>query len=351
MRTGGGGKHPANMKELAAALGLSRATVSYVLNGRWRRNGISAATARRVKDYVRETAFVPSTHALTLKGKVRKDVAVLLPPSLYERNQDPFFQLLAGLGERGLSYVIVPFFRGRHGEALQTLKTFRVRHVVGMGNQIFFGDPLLWPKLFANMPEARWYFFDFPFEQIDVAGFVTPRTFCAGFDRDESLRVAVRHIVRCGYRRLVLRENMAGSEPMLRATCRGLGRRLDFCFVETPPPGDPAFERGQRFAERVLDLDLPRGDTAVLINNDRFAGGVVQGLLDRGKRVPDDLGVIGTAGVAESAYYPIPLTTITVPHARMLAALMGWLGGKGRGKQVVKLRPAVREGGTIRRLM
>ena len=57
-------KHFATMEEFAAELGLSRSTVSYILNGQWKSRHISEKTADKVIAYAKKVNFTPSLFGL-----------------------------------------------------------------------------------------------------------------------------------------------------------------------------------------------------------------------------------------------------------------------------------------------
>jgi len=56
--------------------------------------------------------------------------------------------------------------------------------------------------------------------------------------------------------------------------------------------------------------DLPGDASALFVANDQMALGALHALADAGRRVPDDVAVIGFDDVAEAAHYRPPLTTV-----------------------------------------
>jgi DNA-binding LacI/PurR family transcriptional regulator len=50
--------------------------------------------------------------------------------------------------------------------------------------------------------------------------------------------------------------------------------------------------------------------TAVFAANDHLALGILRALQERGRRVPEDISVVGFDDVPEAAYYIPPLTTV-----------------------------------------
>ena len=57
--------------------------------------------------------------------------------------------------------------------------------------------------------------------------------------------------------------------------------------------------------------------TAVFSGNDQMALGLIRGLLERGRRVPDDVSLVGFDDVAEARFYSPPLTTVRQDFARV----------------------------------
>jgi DNA-binding LacI/PurR family transcriptional regulator len=71
--------------------------------------------------------------------------------------------------------------------------------------------------------------------------------------------------------------------------------------------GDWSARRGYEAGGRLArDADV----TAVFAANDQTALGVIRGLHDAGRRVPDDVSVVGFDDTPESGYFLPPLTTI-----------------------------------------
>jgi DNA-binding LacI/PurR family transcriptional regulator len=53
--------------------------------------------------------------------------------------------------------------------------------------------------------------------------------------------------------------------------------------------------------------------TAVFVANDQMALGVLRALGEHGRRVPEDISVVGFDDIPESAYFAPPLTTVRQP--------------------------------------
>ena len=96
----------ANMEEFAAELGLSRSTVSYILNGQWQARHISPKTAKKVLAFAEKVNFTPSLFGRALKGKICTDAAILIPSRMYEHHRNTFFTLLGQLELLNFSYLV-----------------------------------------------------------------------------------------------------------------------------------------------------------------------------------------------------------------------------------------------------
>lgn len=74
-----------------------------------------------------------------------------------------------------------------------------------------------------------------------------------------------------------------------------------------PVPGDWGSGSGYVAGMRICEMT---DATAVFVANDQMAIGVLRALHERGRRVPQDISVVGFDDVPEAAYLIPPLTTI-----------------------------------------
>ena len=68
-------KNLKKITEVADHFGLSRSTVSYILNDKWKQRRINEATAEKVWNYVRAIGFKPNMMSLALRGRPIKEIA------------------------------------------------------------------------------------------------------------------------------------------------------------------------------------------------------------------------------------------------------------------------------------
>lgn len=137
-----------------------------------------------------------------------------------------------------------------------------------------------------------------------------------GSDQREVGRLATRHLLELGHRRIATvtgpstrhaaRSRLTGYRQALQAA----GVELDRELIEM---SDWTAEGGDRATRRLLETD--RRLTAVVVQNDLMAIGVLHALHDLGVAVPDEVAVVGCDDLPVTAYTTPPLTTIHLPFA------------------------------------
>ena len=127
-------------------------------------------------------------------------------------------------------------------------------------------------------------------------------------DQLEGARMATRHLLDLGHRTV---HHVAGPRPgsTPRPAC-GAGPMPSGRTPRRrgrPVAGDWSARRGYDAGTRLArDADV----TAVFAANDQTALGVIRGLHDAGRRVPEDVSVVGFDDTPESGYFLPPLTTV-----------------------------------------
>ena len=157
-------------------------------------------------------------------------------------------------------------------------------------------------------------------------------------DTTEATAHAVEHLHALGHRRLVY---LAGPEGYsndvrragFRRACAGLGIDAD----ELGP-----FHARVSVGALAADLVLAASATGVVAYNDEIAVGVMNRLVDRGLRVPEDISVVGFDDTQLAELVTPRLTTVRIPAAAAGVAaadmlLAGVSGRNGTRPAVVRL--------------
>jgi DNA-binding LacI/PurR family transcriptional regulator len=127
-------------------------------------------------------------------------------------------------------------------------------------------------------------------------------------DQAGGSRAAVRHLLGLGHRTVW---HLAGPEESFAAQRRAAAWRATLTEAgRVPPPlvrGDWSAESGYRAGLRLADEP---DCTAVFAANDQMALGLLRALQERGRKVPQDVSVIGFDDIPESGSFLPPLTTV-----------------------------------------
>jgi DNA-binding LacI/PurR family transcriptional regulator len=143
---------------------------------------------------------------------------------------------------------------------------------------------------------------------VTVQGVVAGQPLSAGIDQNAGALLAVGHLLDLGHRHVA---HVSGPGDWVEAEQRRAGwRQAHELRGLLPGPeleGDWSPASGHRAG--LLIADDP-DVTAVFAANDSMALGLLHALHERGRRVPEDVSVVGYDDVPEAAYYWPGLTTV-----------------------------------------
>ena len=144
---------------------------------------------------------------------------------------------------------------------------------------------------------------------VTVLGDTTSAAYTASLDNTGGARSAVRHLLDLGHETVT---HVAGPAGFGDAEARVHGWRAELEAAGRPVP--PLRWRGDWSAQSgyLAGLELAEDPdvTAVFVSNDQMALGVVRALVEAGRRVPEDVSVVGFDDLPEAAYFTPPLTTV-----------------------------------------
>jgi DNA-binding LacI/PurR family transcriptional regulator len=283
--------------DVAREAGLSRATVSYVLNDTPGQK-IPEATRRRVLEAAARLGYAPSAAARALRSGRSDIVLCLLPDWPIGPSVGSFLEhLSAALAAAGLTFVAHPRARVAR-PVLDVWRSITPAAVVALED---FADDEP-----AAMRAAG--------TQVSVALLGRSRQGAGDFGVPQQRvgRLQVEHLAATGHRHLGYAypddpRVQAFAEPRLdgvRHACADL--RLPEPVVRTVPL-DPAAAAEAVRAWRAADPAV----TAVCAYNDDLALAVLAGLRACGLSAPGDLAVIGVDDVPTAVLADPPLTTVT----------------------------------------
>ncbi|GAB3572974.1 LacI family DNA-binding transcriptional regulator [Leifsonia lichenia] len=137
-------------------------------------------------------------------------------------------------------------------------------------------------------------------------------------DQIAGARLAVRHLLDLGHRRIA---HLAGPPEWAEAAARQRGFTAELAAVGldgiVTAPGDWTSASGARIGAALLAGEGGRDVTAVFSSNDQMALGLLHALRTVGRRVPEDVSVVGFDDIPEAAYFAPPLTTVRQDFAEL----------------------------------
>lgn len=326
----------ATMEEFASELGLSRSTVSYILNGQWKSRHISEKTAAKVMDYARKVNFTPSLFGRALKGKICTDAAILIPPRMYEHHRNTFFTLLTQLEQQKLSYLVLPLHSLEDNRlTIRQLQTFRVSKVIIFAATLSPDELCWWEKNMRNMPKINWFFYDHRLEHGLNQDFFPINVSAVGFDRVSAFKMLIRHTASKGYRKLCYHAPFYTDEETITVARQ---ENIELISIES---GDSL----EKFADHIQNILTVQSGTAVCIPDDLQSIRLIKLFRERNLNIPDDAGMISWDGLPVSNYFSPVLETLEIPHNEMYCAADRFLIGNGGGFEEVT--PKIRRGETL----
>jgi DNA-binding LacI/PurR family transcriptional regulator len=290
------------LEQVALAAGVSRATVSRVVNGSLT---VAPESREAVMRAVQRLGYVPNPAARSLVTQRADSFALVVPePATRVFSDDAFFPgIIRGVGEEleeaDKQLVLMLATSARSHERVE--RYVQGRNVDGVMFASMHGaDPLpeslvrmRVPVIASGRPLGST---GVPYVDVDHAG---------------GVRGAVSYLLDSGRTRVA---TIAGPQDMVAGLERLSGYRAALRRARRRPlvaVGDFTRESGVA-AMRDLLAEEPNLD-AVFVASDLMADGALRTLRQAGRRVPDDVAVIGFDDVEIARYTEPPLTTVRQP--------------------------------------
>jgi DNA-binding LacI/PurR family transcriptional regulator len=296
------------LEEVAARAGVGRGTVSRVINGSPQVSDQAKAAVQRA---VAELGYVPNRAARTLAGSRTDAIALVIPEPEAKLFAEPYFSdiilgVSAELADTDMQLLLTLARTAKERQRLaQYLTAHRVDGVLLVS--VHEDDPL--PDLLQeiDMPAV-------------LNGRRTDSETLSYVDSDNvgGARSAVAHLIGSGRRAVA---TITGRLDMYVARCRLDGYRRAFEAAGLAPDDSLVAradftEQGGRDAMRALLARRPDVD-AVFAASDVMASGALQVLREAGRRVPNDVALIGFEDSAIARHTDPPLTSVRQPTEEM----------------------------------
>jgi LacI family transcriptional regulator len=292
-----------DLQQLAAHLGLSKTTVSFVLNDTPQARQLSAETRRRVLEAAKTLNYRPSYYARNLRKGSSESVGVIVPEM-----SEGYFTLVMGGAEEYLIEKRYLYFTACHYWRPELMQEYP-RMLQDRGVEGFL-------VLNTNVE------FDTHLPTVAVSGHKTgPNVTNVTLDHALSAQLAIRHLYELGHRRIAF---MKGQQFSVDSIFRwnGIVDAARQFGVKVLPELTIELQANSWSPELGYEpvkafLTRKREFTAIFCFNDTAAIGAIRALAESGLRIPEDVSVIGFDDILSAAYQRPSLTTIRQPLRAM----------------------------------
>jgi DNA-binding LacI/PurR family transcriptional regulator len=345
---------PATITQVADAAGVSRWVAGHVLNQGTGNSRVGPETANRIRDAAKRLNYHANHAAMLLRGK-RSQMFGVLVASAGDPLRSFLVQYLDAEAVKVGCHTLIGNTIGNPtvgpDQFDYLVKEFSRRRVDGVLCAVhhwFEGDRR---ELVARHPNTIFY------EDSTV-----PDAPCVVVDRQQAVRLAVRHLVERGRRRIGLAvmslsrpnhlERLEGYKSELQANGLAMDERLIF-------NGETTGQIFARWNEETARWDFPiesmdavidrlvrdNGADAIVAHDDFWAAALIKRLRGRGISVPQHVAVVGYLNHYLADWTDPALTTVDLCHetaARRMIELMERIitdGPLPEAERLVKIQP------------
>lgn len=293
------------VREVAAAAGVSRQTVSRVLNDH---PSIRPETRERVLAAMADLNFRPNRAARMLTTARSRTIGVLASSASSLFGPASSIDAVEQAARDAGYFVTVA-----HAASLDPADLGAA--VDHLGAQSVEGVIVIAPQRAVQEAMAA---FSLSVPSVTLHGAGVAGDDGVFVDQLEGARLATRHLIERGHTRIA---HLSGPGDWSEARARRDGFLAELAAAGLDPvlsrEGDWTAASGAAIGAELL---ADPGLTAVFSSNDQMALGLLHAARERGRRVPEDLAVVGFDDIPEASRFSTPLTTIRQPMGRLGAA-------------------------------
>ncbi|MFB8388167.1 LacI family DNA-binding transcriptional regulator [Microbacterium sp. NPDC055910] len=308
------------IEEVAAAAGVSRSTVSRVVNGS---TAVSPEALDAVTRAIAELNYVPNRAARSLASRQTHAVALIVPEDTTRFFGDPFFAaIVSGINARlSRSDFVLNLFIASDDPGDKTTSYVRSGAVDGAIIVSHHTSDTFIDRIASAVPVV---YGGRPARERD-------RDYYVDVDNTSGARIATEHLIDAGRRRIATitgPRTMPAGIDRLDGFLAALARRgLDPVAVED---GNFTADGGAAAMRRILSAGS--APDAVFIASDLMARGALSVLGAAGLRVPEDIAIVGFDDSPVATSVVPQLTTMRQPSfaqgEQMAGILLDLLAGR-----------------------
>lgn len=294
--------------DVALRAGVSRTTVSYVLN-KVDTASISEETRLRVLAAAESLGYVPNAAARMLAGQPSKLLGLIYPRRHPHLSSHLFLLpmidgLLAAVEEHEMRLLIDSFDDTKENAFLDLA---RAKQIDGL---ILIDTPLN-ERAVQHVAQN-----DFP---VVTLGYCHPKLNSVDADNHAGVQQAIKHLLEAGHQRIACITNSPSTVENPNIRLQGYRTALEQAGVAIDPTliveGLYTPESGYQAMHQLLQVSAK--PTAVFVASDVVAFGAMRAIQESGLSIPHDMAVVGFDDVPLAKFANPPLTTVHMPAVEM----------------------------------
>ncbi|MEP7729273.1 LacI family DNA-binding transcriptional regulator [Marinomonas primoryensis] len=307
--------------EVARLAGVSRTTVSFVLNN-VKKSGISDATRTKVLNAAAELGYEPNAAAQSLASGSSATIGLVLP-DIQHLYVDAFLaRVVASVSEESRAQNMKLLIESTDGEGSlnyrRLAKSGRVDGLIVVNPRE--GD-------YDELSEINRLF-------MPLVAFGSPsRSIATGYEFSTTgsnnfinAKLAVNHLIKLGHKKIAHIGFASSVFASVHSREKGWFSALEeaglvqYAIKEFANlSADSGYQACQRLLQKKASF------SAIFVGNDTVAFGVLKALFDHGLRVPENIAIVSYDDIPLARFAPVPLTTIrTFPeeHGQKSVAML-----------------------------
>lgn len=317
------------MDDVARASGFSQMTVSRAF---LESASIKTETRERIMRAAAEIGYYHNKAASSLASQRTRAFGIILP-TLQDSIYLPFVEAARRVFEsQRVDYVLqtIDYARGRESHAISALLSQRVQVI-------------LLPSI-GHTAHTRKLLKSLPIPLIEVGNLPKkPVHFAVGHSDFEAGYVATKRLIATGRRKIAIICGHVSDTSNARDRLGGYRKAMEEAGLPVPDGRraevDHSIDAGldglARLQRSAREFD------GLVIGGEIWTAAIVLRLLKSGRRIPDDLAVVGIGEVELGQYLPVPLTYVALPRreagARSAELAVALSRGEEIGEAVIKL--------------
>lgn len=327
------------IKDIAKKAGVSITTVSRIINNKG--ESFSEETLKKVRDIIDELGYTPNALARGLITKKSGSIGLIIPDIT-----NPFYPDLARGIEDAASELGYNLILCNSDNNLE-----KERNYISVLKDKYIDGIILTTSKFLNLNDVKLSLGNIPLvildecvEENDMFGVFVDNV-QGGYD-------AGKYLLELGHRKIACITGPLDTKSAIDRL-EGFKKALEESGMELNPEllieGDYKIEGGAKAAKLLEGKDY----TAIFALNDLMAYGVYNTIKASGRRIPEDVSIIGFDDISISKIVEPPLTTIKQPSYKMgvtaAKTLIKLINGANFNNRVILYKPhLVKRGSTMK---